>query len=170
MLILTDSNELGDKRLSPEEGVAKLREGNRKLDEKHKIANQKLLTNVEASVGRTMMSNDFIQKLQKLNPSLIIGDGLPGAIAVRYPKIDEETNTLKPSYVTGFYKGPMSEWSLIIEDKNGKPTRHLRGWRTVLLDLLRGNIITYKQARAAFGDPHGQRNILWQEQTQTLRA
>jgi len=171
MLILPDSSSLGDTHLSPEEGVAKLKEGNQKLSDSFRLPNQTLLTDEDASHGQMMSSNDFISKLRKIDSGIIVEDGgVPGAVAVRYPRTDEETGQLVKSYVTGFYKGPMSEWSLILEDKNGKPTRHMRGWRTVLLDLMRGNILSYAQVKAAFGDPRGSRSILWQEQTQVIRA
>jgi hypothetical protein len=166
MLILPDSTSLGDTHLSPEENVAKLREGNRKMVQDKKLPNQKLLEDKDAALGAPLAHQEFIRRLRLMKPSLIIQDGgVAGAIALRHAVNDPEEG-LTTRYVTGFYKGVLPEFSSILTDSNGLPTREIRGWRTVLLTLIHCKIATYAEVKAAFGEPHGQRGILWREQMQ----
>ena len=177
MLIYSDSSSLGDTHLSPEEGVAKLKEGNKKLDEKFKLPNQDMLENADMALGEPMQPSEFIRRLEKLNPEIIIEKGgVPGAVAVRIRSLDNDKEsptygTYVKKYLTGFYvDGVLAEFSRILTDKHGRPTRHMRGWRTVLLDLNRLGALPYDKIKAAFGEPKGQRGILWQEQTQAQRT
>jgi hypothetical protein len=170
MLILNDSAYLGDKMLSPEEGVCKLKEDNKKLAAPCKIAGQSLLEDHDQALGEPMMPQELIRRIQKLNPKIVVEKGgIPNAVAVRYPAVDDEG---KPClrYLTGFYVDrPLQEFSSVTTDKNGLPVREIRGWRTVLLALFHANAATYEQLKAMFGEPHGQRNTLWMSQTREKR-
>lgn len=166
MLILTDINDLGDKRLSPEEGVAELKERNAKLVEAKKIPHQALYENHAMAWGNPMAHNELIRRIQKLSSNIIIEDGgVPGAVAVRIPARDEDGQPTK-KYITGFYKKPLPEWSSVVTDKNGLATREIRGWRPVVEALVRAGAITKEQYYAAFGEPQGQRSIIWKEKIQ----
>ena len=95
MLILPDSTSLGDTHLSPEENVAKLREGNRKLVADRKIPNQKLLEDRNQALGAPLAHPEFMRRLRLMKPSLVIQDGgVAGAIQIRYPVLDPDTNTM----------------------------------------------------------------------------
>jgi hypothetical protein len=170
MLILNDSAYLGDKMLSPEEGVAKLREGNLKLASAKKIPNQNLLENTDMALGNPMMPQELIRRIQKINPKIIVEKGgIPNAVAVRYPVLDDEGKLTK-RYLTGFYVDrALPEFSSVLTDKNGLPTREERGWRSVLLALFHANVATYEELKAMFGEPNGQRNSLWMSQTREKR-
>jgi hypothetical protein len=171
MLILNDSSDLGDNKLSPEEGVAKLKEGNKKLASAHKIPNQELLENKGMAQGVEMSPADLIRRIQKLNPNLLVEQGgIPNAVAVRKFALDED-GLLGKKYVTGFYVDrALPDFSSIIVDNNGLPKREIRGWRTVLLALMNADVLTYAQVKTEFGEPHGQRNSLWMEQTRDKRV
>lgn len=171
MLILTDSSDLGDKKLSHEEGVAKLKEGNRQLASAHKIPNQTLLENKDMAQGAEMHPADLIRRIVKLNGELIVEQGgIPNAVAVRKFALDED-GVLAKKYLTGFYVDrALPEFSSVICDNNGLPIREIRGWRTVLLALMNAGALTYEQVKTEFGEPHGQRNSLWMEQTRDKRV
>jgi hypothetical protein len=176
MLIVTDINDLGDKRLSPEEGVAKLREGNAKLSAEKHIPNQKLLEDHEAAAGTFMLHSELIRRIKKLNPKIVVEDGgVPGAVAVRYYCWDEHagddgTGEMRLKYITGFYKQPLQEFSSVVCDEHGIAAREVRGWRSVLLALMQCGAHTYEQQHREFGDPQGSRSILWREQTAQQRV
>ena len=107
-LVVTDINELGDKRLSPIEANCKLREGNQKLIDAKKLPNQALLEDHEMALGNPMSPNDFIRKIKMLNPAIIVEDGgVYGAVAVRLVGTDPETGEFGKRYISGFYKNEM---------------------------------------------------------------
>lgn len=165
MLIYDSSKYLGDRLLSPDEANYKIREGNQKLVDSKKIPNQSLLENEDMAVGVGMQPSEFIRRIQKIAPGLVVKPGTTDAVAVYYPTYDEDEKKTVLKYVSGFYVDQMMrEYTYIITDEKGLPKRAPRGWRTVLLDLLHRDIISYAQVKAAFGEPTGQRNILWNEQ------
>ena len=153
MLIQTDKNELGDKRLDPTENLAKLKEENAQLTAKSKIKDQSLLENKDMAIGSPMEWSGLVYLLKKMNTQIIIEDGgVRNALAVRYPgKLAD--GTFGKRYVTGFYKEVMPEFSCILSDERGRATRECRGWRTVVLALIRQGIIRYKDAVETFGNP-----------------
>jgi hypothetical protein len=170
VLIQMDRNELGDKRLDPKENLAKLKEENRKLAAKSKIKDQSLLENKDMAIGSPMDWHDLVRLLTKMNPALIIEDGgVRNALAVRYPGHLED-GTYGKRYITGFYKEVLPEFSCILSDERGRATRECRGWRTVLVPLIRQGIISYKNAVDVFGEPNGQRSGRWKELLQRERA
>lgn len=163
MLIQIDKNELGDKRLDPKENLAKLKEENLKLSGRSRIADQSLLENKDMAVGSPMQWQDLVHLLKKMNSSLIIEDGgVRNALAVRFPGHLED-GTYGKRYITGFYKEVLPEFSCIKSDERGRPTRECRGWRTVLVPLIKQHIISYKDAVDVFGTPNGQRSGRWHQ-------
>jgi hypothetical protein len=173
MLIQPDKNELGDLRLDAKEGVAKLTEDIKKQRQKDHIPNQILLEDQEMAVGECMQPAEFIRRLQKFPNVIVEQGGLPNAVRVCTPGIDEDKDsptygqTIKKPLACGFYIDRLlPEWSSVVNDKWGVPVREIRGWRSVLLKLMHAGVLTYPQVKAAFGEPTGQRNILWREQTQ----
>lgn len=165
MLIYDSSKYLGDSLLSPDEANYKIREGNQKLIDEKKIPHQSLLENADMALGYPMQSSEFIRRLTLLKPGLVIKPGIPGAVAVYFPTYDVDERKTVLKYVSGFYIDKMmQEYSHITTDDKGLAKREVRGWRTVLLALIHQGIVTYAQVKAAFGEPTGQRNILWNEQ------
>jgi hypothetical protein len=171
-LIITDSAELGDGRLDPKESLAKLKEENKKLAASTRKPDQVILGNKGMAQGQPMEWTHLSYLLQKMCPSLVIRDGgVKGAVQIRYPDPDEmyrEDGGTR--YVTGFYKDVLPEFSWETEDDRGRPTREIRGWRTVILALIKQHIITYADAVDVFGEPNGQRNCRWMELLREYRA
>lgn len=165
-LILTDSAELGDKRLDPTEGLAKLKEENSDLIKKrYWKPDQEMLFNKDMALGSPMEWRHLVYLLQKMCPSLIIKDGgVRNAIQVRYPDPREEYKEDGGTrYVTGFYKDVLPEFCWETKDERNIPTRVIRGWRAVLLALIKQGIISYKTAVDVFGEPNGKRSGRWKE-------
>ena len=163
MLIQIDKTELGDQKLNEVENLAKLKEGNEKLRQKLRIPGQEELEDADKALGHPMSYTDLIFLLQKVNRSIVIQDGgIRGAVAVKIPTVlDDGTYGLK--YCTGFYKTILPEFSHISVDDKGLPLRENRGWRTVVLALIKQGVITYKDAVDVFGEPQGQRAGRWQQ-------
>lgn len=168
MLIQPNIHELGDKRLNPEENLAKLKEGNAKLNEQYKIPGQAELEDVDKALGKPMSYTEVIRRIKLANNSLIVEDGgVQGAVAVRIPV--NGPNGLEKKYITGFYKEVLPEFSYVLTDERGLPKREVRGWRSVLLMLIKAGAITLKQADALFGETLGQRAGRFQQQTRDLK-
>lgn len=158
MLILPDSADLGDKKLSPAEGLEKFKAENQRLVDQKRIPDQDVLEDVKAALGRRLDWQDVVRAIKAINPAIIIEDGgMPNAVAVRILRNGEK------EYITGFYKQPMPEFSSVLVDEKGLPVREVRGWRTVLTALIQSKAVSFKQVKdaAIFGDANGKRGELW---------
>jgi hypothetical protein len=163
MLIQPDSTELGDKKLSPEEGLVQLKEGNRKLAEKFKLSGQAMLEDTKMAVGTPMDWHDLVRLLEKMSPHIqCVEGGMANAIAVRYPAMQED-GVYGLKYITGFYKEVLPEFSSVSTDERGLPVREHRGWRTVVLACIRQGVVSYKDAVDVFGEPSGVRSGRWHD-------
>lgn len=169
-LVLPDTGRLGDKKLgNPLEFEAKEKEDTRKAHQKNKIANQDELEDQERSAGPRMAPNEFIRRVKNENSQLIVRDGgVPGAVALYVyvePRAREEGNEDEPfKYVGGFKWEPLPEFAHVINDEWGVAKREYRGWRSVLIGLIKAKVLTYRQAVDQFGEPLGSRGNLWHQQ------
>lgn len=173
MLIQTDINELGDKRLDPKETVVKLREEAINDTVRCRIDGQDELEQAERSAGPRMFYTEIISRIREVNPSLQVIDGSPGnvAIYVRKKPTDISFGDIDPKgefftdhkYVGGMAKDWLPEYSHVILDSSLLPVREYRGWRTVLISLIRGGALTYNQAIAQFGEPRDARSTRWHQ-------
>jgi len=166
MLIQPDRNELGDARVKDAEAVAKVKEENRNRANQNRVPDQDILEDKQAAMsGLSLEPSEVIIRLQKLNPKIVIQQGgVRNAVAVRYPKLVDGEMQLE--YITGFYiDSPLPEFSFVVVDNRGLPWREVRGWRTVLSQLIRAKVITKKKADLMFGTANGQRAVLWDRQT-----
>lgn len=177
MLIQPDSSNLGDKKLNPEEALAKSKEDTRRMQQAKGLLlyKQEELEDASRGDGPKLYYKELIQRLEKLNPQLLIRDGAPGNIAVYVLKTREqrEADGNDPNapdwyndhkYVTGFPCDWISEYSTITVDERGLPKRHQRGWRSILIDLIKAHGITYSNAVKEFGEPTGERSWRWNDQ------
>jgi hypothetical protein len=179
MLVVNDRRFLGDSHLDPTENLAKIREGNKQLTDKNRIAGQSELENSERSGGARMSVNELIRKITRLNYNIRVEDGSPGNIAVYVLKTNKELaesynedngDTTRHAwhqrfkYVTGVAKEPLPEYATITVDERGLPKREIRGWRSVLISLVKARALSYQQAIDEFGDANGQRSWRWHEQ------
>jgi hypothetical protein len=163
MLVQPDKLELGDGRLNEVENLAKLKENNAKRVQKFKIPGQVELENKDMAHGEPMGWQQLVYLLQKMNSKIICEDGgMKDAIAVRVPAWLED-GTYGKKYVTGFYKEVLPEFSWVTTDERGLPKREVRGWRTVVLALIRQGWIKYSDAVSIFGEPNGVRSGRWHE-------
>lgn len=181
-LMQPDRNELGDKRLNPEESVAKQREELLSIRHKeHAFPGQDLLVDADRSTGARLPSGEFITRLQKINPAILVKDGIPGNVALYVRKSEAEMirdgyDLLRPQwwnehkYVTGFPTEPLAEWGHLTTDTDGIAEKEVRGWRSALIALIKAKAFTYEAAIAEFGDPiEDTRSRFWFEQLQGYR-
>lgn len=193
-LVEVDKQELGDTRLNPEESVFKLREEILKQESAKKMHGQDELQNADRSRGSRMPYEELLARLQKLNPGIQGKDGSPGSLALYYPKPESEYTMedhmcpaeawkfgvqLPPNgdffrthkYCGGFLKEPLPEWGSVTTDTSGIAVHevekgHNRGWRSVLIGLIKAHVVTYAAAVKEFGEPvTDQRSRFWFEQT-----
>lgn len=171
MLVKDDVSLLGDKFLNETEGLAKIKEENQKLSDQSRIPDQEILEDKKAAVGLTMEPSELINRIQRINPRILVElGGAKNAVAIRCVRKNPETGVDEKAYVTGFYiDHPLLEFSCVLVDNKGLPVREMRGWRSVLLALVRQKLLTLKQVELMFGKANGQRAILWDKQTQAER-
>lgn len=161
--------------LDPNESLAKIKE--ELFNQKQQFRNpaQNLAVgpnNQEASEGTPLEINEFVRRLAKAAPNLLIEPSCGGgAIALRTLTMDEDPQSdtfgkVVKKYVGGFpvVAGKLPEFSFFVNDQHGIPVREIRGWRTVLLMLIAQNAVSYAATKKEFGDPPGQRGELWREQ------
>ena len=77
-------------------------------------------------------------------------------------------------YVCSFQKGLMPEWSIIHTDRADLPVKEQRGWRTVLIRLLKGRYLNFNQVSEIVRDIYGYSpvdwNKLWHLHTRDFRT
>lgn len=180
MLIQPDIHELGDKRLDGKENVAKLREECLSQAAASRISGQDELEKQERSAGPRLHYAEIIRRIRDVNRDIRVLDGSPGNVALyaRKRPCDEGFGEIDPKgefftdhkYVGGMPKDWLPEFSHVILDTSLLPVREIRGWRTVLISLIRGGALTYNQAISQFGEPRDQRGNRWHEALQKYRA
>jgi hypothetical protein len=181
MLVQADINELGDKRLSPEEATHREREIALRKASQSRIDGQEELEDVERSCGPRIAWQELIRRLQDSNPSLLFMDSQGGAhIAAYRPKnrVELAEHEYDPEkyewwndhvYVTGFPKEYMPEWSHVLLDTSLLPVKEIRGWRSVLMAFIKAKAVTYASAAKHFGEPTDSRSGRWHEQLRNFK-
>lgn len=185
-LVEADINELGDKRLDPIESVASQREKALQQASQYKIAKQEELEDQNRSLGPRLQYTELISRLKRAIPALKVMDGSPGNIALYFPRdrkeLEEATNNwdylegkdtffLQYKYVGGFPKAEIPEYSTIDIDTSHLPTKEHRGWRSVLITLLKAGAVPYEKLLKEFGDVGtDKRGWRWQDQTAKWRS
>lgn len=172
------NHQLGDKHLDEKESVIRQREELRDAISGREAYGQKDIEKAERSEGPRLYYTEFLLRLKKIWPHFIVKDGIPGNVAVYRPKTKEEItrdgyDLMFPQwynehkYVTGFPKEHLPEWGHYINDTDGIALREVRGWRTVLIALIKQGIVTYEDVALEFTDPiHDQRSKYWFDQLQ----
>lgn len=179
MLIQPDINELGDKRLDPKESVAREREELLKIASTRKIAGQEELEDAERSAGPRLAYTEIIRRIQVEAPSLKVLEGAPGSVALYFPRTRKELEEMDAQggrdqerdiffhhfkYVGGMEKKDMPEFAHVILDTSNLPVREYRGWRSVVIGLIKQGVLSYRAAVSQFGEPRGVRAGRWHEQ------
>jgi hypothetical protein len=176
--LIIDPTVLGDRLPRDRDSIAQMKEKIRKGREQFKLPNQSFLENTDMALGGPMDPRDFIRRLLKMEPKLLIEPGgYSDCVRVGIPTIDDDPlspthGTLVPTWLScGFLVDRrLPEFSSVITDNEGVAKREIRGWRTVLLRLIHVGAITYQQAKKEFGEPTGQRGSLWMQQMREHRA
>jgi hypothetical protein len=125
-----------------------------------------------------MHPHDFIRRLRKIAPNLIIEQGgYRNCVRVCIMALDDEpasdtfNELVKEPLACGFcVDEPLPEFSSVVTDSGGVASREVRGWRTVLLRLIHTGAVPYSAIKAEFGDPPGQRGRLWMQQLRERRV
>lgn len=180
MLLQPDSAELGDKRLSVEEANIQKREQALQQAAKHKISGQAELEDPNRAAGPRLYYKEIVRRIRKINPAIQVLDGSPGSVAIYRPKSNREviedvhetesTFFTAHVYVTGMEKDWLPEYSYVALDTSNLPTREIRGWRSILIALIKSRAIKYEAAIEEFGDPfNDQRSKRWFEQLNPIK-
>jgi hypothetical protein len=184
MLIVNDRSLLNDGRIDEHESLAKIKEGNRKLVEKFRMPGQAELEDVDRSSGARMSYREIIRRLRNINLNIKAVDGSPDSIALYVLKTRKEMaeSANEPNdptkydwykdfkYVTGCPKGFIPEYGAVTVDERGVAKREEpRGWRSLLIALVKSRAITYQQAQEEFGPAMGKRSWRYEEQLQQYR-
>lgn len=177
-----DINEIGDKRLDEKETVARERESLLNEASTRKIYGQAELEDAERSCGSRMAWQEILRRLYHCNHSLYMTDSQGGKhVAIYRPKRrgEDDESERDPEkrdwwndhkYVGGMPKEHLPEWSHVILDSSMLPVREIRGWRSVLMSLIKSGAITYTAARKHFGEPiHDARSGRWNSQLKLFK-
>jgi len=177
-VIIIDPTILGDRLPRDQDSIAQKREDTVNMRAKFKLPGQAFLENAEAALGGPLDPREFIRRLQKMEPRLLVEQGgYVNCVRVGIPTVDDDPasgtfNQIVPTWLgCGFpIDQRLPEFSHVLTDKEGVAKREVRGWRTVLLRLILTGAVTYSQVKAEFGEPIGQRGKLWMEQMRERRA
>lgn len=154
-------------RLSIDEHTSRLREmtNNSEAVKAQRMARQEEYKNDAARIGRMMHHSDLVTVLRQLIPSLYITDGnIVGDLAVFQtygsPQPDLEGRTFR--YLFYIPTGYLPEYSLYEFNDRDTPTRESqRGWRTVLLRLIKSGLLTEETVNHVFGAATGPASTIY---------
>jgi hypothetical protein len=141
-------SNLYNSRLGRDEVTAYLKE-----DEDRRLAGKRLPGQEErkespARWGRAMHHSEFIAILRKIIPNLYVRDGnIPGDISL-YKIFGDSID-----YVCYLTSGTMPEYEIVKVNSHDLPIGAKRGWRTVLLRLIKSGLVSESQALKFFGSP-----------------
>lgn len=166
MLVQTDPNKLGDKRLSKEEILLQSFEQTDKRLQQFRLDDHEELKNVEQRLGRPMSHQELIRKVTTTNPKVWAEESLADRNVMGFYT---ERNGEKVCLAAAFEKGWLPEFSIIFTDAADLPIKEKRGWRTVLIRLLSSGVLTWAQVLDIFGDAHGVNSKRWRYYTQRYR-
>jgi len=146
-----------------EEAVLEARESNTDAVRLYRFRHQEDYTGWVP--GRILKIGDFLGLLQTIRPDAFVAEhqilGLRGLGFVEGGK---------PVYSGTSVQDVAPEWSQLRIDAHGLPTREkYRGWRTVLLTLIKKQIITEEQCDKVFGKPTGPRSRPWYRSLYEMR-
>jgi hypothetical protein len=155
-------------RMSTAEHTARLRERNNSSHwvKQQMLPGQEDYECSEARQGHRMHHSEFVRKLRKLVPCLLVIPGnVKGDLAVYrvYPQPQAHLDGMSMQYLWYVPMGWMPEFSIYLFDSRGVPTREeKRGWRTPLLRLIKSGLLTEEKCNEVFGrPPEGAASAVW---------
>ena len=141
-----------DYRAFVKESFAAEKEISDEMAEQYQIEDQADLTNEVARKVNPMSADEFIAKLRKNGiKCFTVYNGLKGTVGLWClpPK-----QVARARYVCYMQIPAMYEWSVLRVDRHNIPSgEKFRGWRTVLMELIKKEILTEYQAHNIFGHP-----------------
>lgn len=119
----------------------------------------------EKRLGRVMHSNEFLARLKKILPNVVVGPGAVNDDLSIYRVFGEQVD-----FVCYTNQGYLPEFSIVEFNKDKQPIHERRGWRTVLLRIIKFGLLTEKQVEKEFGRPSSpQEARFWERQLYWLR-
>lgn len=162
-------------RLSTAEHTARLSElnYNSHATKRQRWQNQEDYENHLARIGSPMHHSDLLRKLRKLVRNLFITDGrIIGDLAVFqiFPCPQPDLGWRDFKYLFYIPTGLMPEFSQYEFDSRDIPVRESkRGWRTVLLRLIKLGLLSEERCNREFGDARGEASTVWHRQLYEFR-
>ncbi len=116
-------------------------------------------------LGHVMHSNEFLARLKKIVPNLVIWPGKRGNDLSLYRIFGDEVD-----FICWCGQKYLPEFSIVEFNKDRQPINEIRGWRTVLIRVIKFDLLTEKQAEEEFGRPTSpQEARFWDRQLWWLR-
>lgn len=162
-------------RLSLQEHTARLREKNLSSAavKAQRHPDQDHFHNDAERVGRVMSCGEFLVRLKKLVPSLYVTDGnFIGDLSLyqTFGQPQPDLNGQSFAYICYVPIKPMIEFSTYEFNSQGVMVREKeRGWRTVLLKMIRKGLFTEEQCRREFGEAVGPASVVWHKNLHAFR-
>jgi hypothetical protein len=119
----------------------------------YRIDDQEELVDFRARNVNIISTRDFIKKLRDNGVRCFtIYNGLPGTIGLW--AVVPTTHGMDVRYIAFLQIPAMIEWSVLRVDRHGLPNgEDYRGWRTVVSQLIRKEVLTEERAHEIFGRP-----------------
>ena len=119
----------------------------------YKMGDQDILTNYKARAVNITSTREFISKLRNNGiKCFTIYNGLPQTVGLWC--IVPTNHGTDVRYISFLQIPAMIEWSVLALDKHGLPAgESYRGWRTVVSQLIRKEVVTEERAHEIFGPP-----------------
>lgn len=137
------------------------------------------VTSLERQMGRPMLSADIIKRLNVLNSNLIFerGSAFPDKYGIYIPFYDAAIGRTTKKFICGMQAGQTPEFSvrhykfvdmpdptIIGQTRKVKEfTIETRGWRTVVMRLVKDGYINFTAAEKAFDIARGRDSCNWQK-------
>ncbi len=147
-----------DYRQFVKESFAAEKEISDEMAEVYQIEDQQDLTNELARKVNPMSTDEFLAKLRAAGiKCFTVYNGMPSTVGLWCipPK-----QVQRARYACFMQTPAMYEWSVLRLDRHNIPVgEKFRGWRTVLMELMKKEILTEYQAHKIFGHPSGNKTF-----------
>ena len=119
----------------------------------------------EARIGKRMHSTELIRRLAKLIPNFVPWPGNIEGQTSLYRIFGDRVD-----FICWTSDGILQEFSSVEFNKWMQPIKEIRGWRTVVLRVIKFGLLTEEQARKEFGEPSNPSAAkFWNRQLYNLR-
>lgn len=163
-------------RMSTSEHTHRLREQNFNSEalKAQRWANQEEYKNAVARIGKAMHHSDFLRVIKHLVPDLYITDGrIEGDLAVFrvYGRPQPQLGGRTFEYLFYCPTGLLPEFSIYeFDEVRDIPIREQkRGWRTVLLRLIKSGLVSEDTVNKIFGRAEGPASTIYNSSLQAFR-